>query len=149
MLRRSQEQPNPAPYSTSPAGRVNYPDLHQGRWKVMPACWQLNIMDIMQGNGAGYLSVTGNMQKAKPCTLSIFNFRSAFVSALPNVFPLRVKKMLSCSNPLGRRRAPPLQSHPASSQGAHATPNPTEPTALQGHSPSRGASCFPAAGPPR
>ena len=66
----------------------------------------------MQGNGAGYLSVTGNMQKAKRCTLSIFNFGSMLVSTLPNFFPLRVEKMLRCSNPWGDNTHPLCKAIP-------------------------------------
>lgn len=109
----------------------------------------------MQGNGAGYLSVTGNMQKANRCTLSIFNFGSMLVSTLSNFFALRVKKDAQMLEPPGRRPTPqPLQSDPEGSQGVHASrvqniPNPPEPTALWGILQSLGTSCFPTAHPPR
>ena len=50
--------------------------------------------------------MTANMQKAKPCTLSIYNFGSTLLSVLPNVFPLGVKKMLRCLNPWGGNKHP-------------------------------------------
>lgn len=106
---------------TPPHQLINYPHLHQGSWRVMPARWlsrQLNITDTAQGNGAGYLSVTGNMQKANPCELSIFNFGSACISPSPNIFPLRVKKDAQMLKPAGEATRIPFAE---GSPGAHAT----------------------------